>query len=296
MTTLTPEQIKTKVTAIFEVLTKSAEDASTNAGRERIEDMEVHQRGYAEPGYDGDVILVGNFNSINKYDSEARQFVDLDDMPERVSKAAEELNVEIEWSDEWAACQECERLVRTEADSYGWRRSYGEIDDGVTCAECICEDPVDYLESIEGNPRMAVTFPIDLAEHGYVKIGDDDGYKNGLYGGQSDDPTVISASLNERGITRILFEIDAVGQFDLDFKVWVHRNDVEEFGPVTSVESEGEDPAEAMKRGLASIPPMTKGRPSEDGIHHHTINRDGTVDSRTITPEEFVDGSWAKDN
>src|SRR4029434_770624 len=66
--------------------------------------------GYAEPGYDAPEkgVVLANWNTLPR---------DLDRILERAGYA-------IEWSDEWSECENCNRIVRTSPDSYGWRQSF----------------------------------------------------------------------------------------------------------------------------------------------------------------------------
>src|SRR5262245_37415400 len=83
---------------------------------------------YAEPGYDKGEhgILFANWNHY----------------PSRLTDILERMGYAIEWSDEWAQCDDCNRAVRTSGDSYGWRRFYYMPDDDCTilCADCALEN------------------------------------------------------------------------------------------------------------------------------------------------------------
>ncbi len=196
--------------------------------------------GYAEPGYDGEVAL-GDWNPLSHGKVIPKEHLT---MP-RVGAILEKLGVELEWEDEWTACGECGKLVRTSPDSYGWTRSYWESEEGAVCQDCVLEDPAGYLEYLESNRNTANTLDLDLESQGYRQVPES--YENGLYGGQSDDPSLIAESLEKLGIGRYIFEIDGVGQFDLSFSVWVHKT---EYHKLAEIESQGVDPAIAMRAAL----------------------------------------------
>src|SRR5262249_6021793 len=143
--------------------------------------------------------------------------------PGRIATLLEKLGVELEWSDEWACCDQCGKAVRTKPDSYSWQAAYASTDDGLTCHECMKADPSDYLRSLEGCSDRCVTIDLDLEAAGYRLLAGD--FENGLYGGQADRPELIAEALREQGVERFIFHLDTTGQFDLSFSVWVHEEE-----------------------------------------------------------------------
>ena len=148
------------------------------------------------------------------------------DLPSRVGNLFEKLGIECEWSDEWAKCQDCYKLVRTSPDSYSWTSSYAYIDDcSLSCHECINNAPSDYIESLKGNPDNAVTFDIDLKELGYVLF--DDTFETGFHPGQNDDPKDIAKKLWAKKIENFVFKIDTQEQFCTKWSCWVHEDEID---------------------------------------------------------------------
>lgn len=248
-------------------------------------DGTVHTAGYAERGYNepkSGVICLGNWNK----DRDWRQNIDLHTEKNGILRQlARYTTVAFEWEDEWAECCECGKLVRTKPDSYSWMRYYWDSDDGAVCGDCVTEHPEEYLRYLEDNPRSCETLGLDLEGLGYVKYGDEDEhFENGLYGGQRDDPQVIAKSLRGRGISRFIFNLDGVGQFDMDFTVWIHKDEV---GKLTgTVESKGVDPAEMCKKALSNLE-----FPSGEGIKYAEIDcSTGTAKTRLVSNEEFING------
>lgn len=177
--------------------------------------------GYGEPGYDtGKPVVLGNWNNIDRYDPATRTRVDVDNTMERLAKIFKYLGWEVDWEDEYCSCSECGRAIRTKGDSYSWQM-YGWADDGeFLCGDCIKEYPERYLEFLDGNPRVALTIHgIDLSQHGYRLY--QDGFENGFYPGQTDDPKKIAKELRAGGIEHFIFVLDHVDQFDISFSVWV---------------------------------------------------------------------------
>ena len=181
------------------------------------EDINLHFKGYGEPGYDdpeSGLIATANWNHI-------------DEIQEKLESA----NVGIEWSDEWEACCECSKLIRTTGDSYSWSL-YGYNDDEgqLTCGHCVNADPDDYLASIEGKVDRCVTiFDFDPTEHGYKRLEGD--FERGLHSGQDADPRVIAESLRSMNIERFIFVLDVCGQFSTNFGVCIREEDYKRIDP-----------------------------------------------------------------
>lgn len=166
--------------------------------------------GYAEPGYASDAMWVtGDWNG---------------ETGSALFTALEGIGVECEWLDEWTECQECFRLVRTAANSYGWQASYAWLEDcGPTCHECLVKYGDDALADYLNDAHKAITWcgPDHLATLGFVRYGEDE-YENGWHPGQTDDPAAITATIRETMPEHdIVFLIDSVGQFDMRFSAYV---------------------------------------------------------------------------
>lgn len=227
---------------------------------------------YAEPGYSAERhgVLAANWNPF----------------PDDVVSLLEKAGFSIEWSDEWTECVGCNKAVRTVADSYGWRRSYLETDDGALCQACAREEPDTVLDQIMNNPRAALTFDLgDLGELGFVKLMGD--LESGLHPGQDADPALIARQLRAAGVDRYFFQIDSVGQFDLDFSVWVDRDQLDRI-PHT-VETQGYSPSQACQAALKDAS-AKMAQLSGPGIKYAVCKADGTADVRLVSREEFIAG------
>ena len=181
----------------------------------RIEEVQLHYNGYAGD-CDEKLIATGNWNDV-----------DGSTLPSRIQDLFEAMGIETEWSDEWTECSECYGLIRTEPDSYHWVPEYTYID-GYVCHACLKKDPEGYLSSLESCPESANTVKdIDPSEYGYVKFNDGS-YRTG-YSGASPSPSTIAEYMGSRAVDRYLFHIDSVGQFDCEWSVYVHRDEIHLF-------------------------------------------------------------------
>lgn len=135
-------------------------------------DVEFHFDGYAEPGYDEPdcgVIATADWNNKTYYDREQQKHITTDETPSRILKILEKMGVECEWDDQWIECQDCYKLLRTDADCMSWRPSYAMGNGWVLCQECLSQDPTDYLDDQRGT-KEGVNVSFDLSDHGYLQI------------------------------------------------------------------------------------------------------------------------------
>jgi len=279
-----------KVVRAFKILEIAQQQTTDWRAQSQIEEMQIHEQGYSEPGYDGDLVATGNWNTVTVYNEETGKCDTVDETPRRVGHLLEKVGFSLEWSDEWTTCDNCQKLVRTMGDSYSWTRAYVQDEYAeIICHECVAKDPAPYLEVFENNHRHGWTLhDINPEDHGYMAIKQE--FEKGLYGGQSDDPEKIATSLRDMGITRFLFLIDSVGQFEARFKVLVHKSEIDKFSEEAFSEAEttGPDPAVVMQNALMSIPPVTH-TGNQEGVICHKINNDGTVTTQVISEQEFVE-------
>lgn len=161
--------------------------------------------GCNEPGYDDKPMILADWNHV----------------PNHVFDKIESLGYACEWSDEWTSCSECGKGIRTIGDSYEWSPAYQLGDGEILCLDCI--DPSDYYESLENDPKRAVTteiahkYPPD--DYGYALVTDD--YVNGFHPGQNDNPkTILKAALEKSPQDRFLFVISYTSQFELGFALY----------------------------------------------------------------------------
>ena len=81
---------------------------------------------YAEPGYDSP--------------KHGILFADWNPFPSNLPDALENLGYSIEWSDEWATCEDCNKAFRTEPDSYDWKPAGTITENGAFCNACVSEE------------------------------------------------------------------------------------------------------------------------------------------------------------
>jgi hypothetical protein len=209
-----------RITRILEIAKRMAQKTD---GRDcgpvtsRIEEMEVHCHGYAEPGYSSDsgFVVTGNWTDV------WRSHEKVSELPGRLFDIFEKMGVAGEWGDEWSSCYGCYKLVRTSGDSYSWKPHYAIVGGSeLLCQECIKENPEDYLEDLIGNGESCVTFDLDLTAHGYLQLNEDS-YESGWHPGQNDNPREVAKKLREHGVDRFIFKLDENSQFYSKWSVYV---------------------------------------------------------------------------
>jgi len=161
--------------------------------------------GYAEPGYDDPVrcVLFANWNGY----------------PSRLIGILERAGYAVEWSDEWSTCGDCYKAIRTQQDSYGWRKYFVIYDDcEIICANCVKHDLDAYEKHLLNRSTHADTFDVDWESQGFTKFNNDR-YESGFHPGQNDNPKVIVKQIPANH--DFLFTIPSVGQFDISFDCWI---------------------------------------------------------------------------
>lgn len=273
------------------------ENARMSSARNRVEDVQLffHEENvFAEPGYSATVAALGNWNTV-LLRNENFEEKERDETPSKLCKALDELGVHTDWEDEWAVCGECNRLVRTTPDCYGWMPNYVELYGTYVCHECVCGSKKcmeDYLESIEGVYSKCLTFvDLDLSEHGYTRVLS--GLERGMHCGQDASPEKIAKKLSYDDIERFIFQLDSSGQFDISFSVWVHDSELGKYDDLSDDEINGESVSGRIESALRSVSgqqaDLRKQQSETGGVIVTKVTPDG-ASTRLVSREEFVDG------
>lgn len=171
-------------------------------------------QGCSEPGYDDKPVILANWNNI----------------PAEVYDGLESQGYDCEWEDEWLICDSCFKAFRCSPDSYGWEM-FGIIKDGeAICGNCL--NMSDYLESIQNNPKQALTCTLQdkrgpIEQYGYELVKTD--LESGFYDGQTDNPKqILKSMLLKYPTDKFVFVIDSQGQFDISFSLYKKIRDDQE--------------------------------------------------------------------
>ena len=103
-------------------LCRPVESYTVRQAEQEIDNL-LYSHDYAEPGYETlkRGILFANWNLFCA----------------KAVTLCERMGFEIEWSDEWTTCSDCDKAVRTSPDSAYWTPSYVITKDGdFWCKEC----------------------------------------------------------------------------------------------------------------------------------------------------------------
>jgi hypothetical protein len=182
--------------------------------------------GIAEPGYgDADTVWVlGNFNDKTVYADGIRTVTD--DTPSRLFKALERIGVEAHWLDEWYGCDGCQKIVRSQPDSYMWQPSYAWLGDGIYCVECATGDYLEetIAEYVGESGRCipaALVSASELESQGFTRFNIPPA-ESGWHPGQTDTPDAIVALFEaEHGTdAEWLFYLDETSQFYVRFTLF----------------------------------------------------------------------------
>lgn len=293
----------------------------------RMDEFQVHTF-LEDRDFDKPVVVVGNWNDVDKWDRELEKRVELSDLPKRLGDALERIGVELAWGDCTTTCDDCYKLLNTEPTHYGWQPHYAQVNDDTICQSCL--DAEEYLEDLEGGERCNRVASIHPEDHEYFPLAEN--LQRGFHSGMDADPTKIAKLLKGKGVERFLFNTDDVSQFYSTFSLWVHASEVHKLlvpctacsaghehdderhfpkdyyveecdvepGPpssermhvlrkLTDLETQGPSVSEATKRGLQNASLAAATLP-EGGVKYVRIDGDKVVEARTISPEEFVRG------
>jgi hypothetical protein len=122
-------------------VTKAIAAAKNDAERQddklgyRFDDIQVYV-GKQASEYNSECVVVGDWNDITKYNPITRQSEIVCNLPRRLEKVLEKLSCELEWPDATCACSDCNKLVSTTPDSFGWTPRYVLGDAELLCLEC----------------------------------------------------------------------------------------------------------------------------------------------------------------
>jgi hypothetical protein len=187
----------------------------------RMDEFQVHTL-LEERDFDQPVVVVGNWNSVDRWDNELRKSVELSDLPKRLGDALEKIGVELAWGDCTITCDDCYKLLNTEPTHYGWQPHYAIVSDECVCQSCL--DAEDYLAELEGGECFNNVGSVHPEDHGYFPLATD--LQRGLHSGMDADPDKIAKLLSGKKIERFLFNTDDVSQLYSTFSVWVHVSEV----------------------------------------------------------------------
>ena len=208
-------KLSAKLASDFEVEKPSFDEwACTESGQEFLKEatgngMDV-TAGVAEEGSVDESKTFIIFESWNQLHALERH-IDLD-------------SVDHGFSDEYRRCDcgGCNIAVRTKANGWGWQPGYLETEGGLVLLEHAEEGDIEeYLSDRINNAQNAVNCPgLDISVVGFKTL--EDGFESGWHHGQTDDPKAIMAGLRKKfPKAEFLFRIDGVGQFDMNFSIWV---------------------------------------------------------------------------
>lgn len=187
-----------------------------------------------------DVWVTGNWNDRTWRDRIGREHVDK--TPSRLFDALERIGVNGEWLDEHDRCDDCQRLIRTEPDSYGWTPQYVVFDESgmygdysagdTVCADCLRDNADSVIADWYANRTdRAITW---LDEGALTELGwrdampDEASAASGWHPGQDDKPVDIVARWRESAPDNenydYVFLITDKGQFDIHYRLFIKPN------------------------------------------------------------------------
>lgn len=178
---------------------------------------------------DGDAYAIcDDWESHNKFADVVKEVVGDDDDEWDDWNVEDATGITMVFSDEYTTCSDCNKLIRTSPDSYGWQPDFYVGDGFIACNTCFNDTEnyqEEYIEERVNDPKKAVNGLMteeQIEALGFEKL--DAEYENGWYHVE-DDPEEVYDKLSEH-YHEVLFYINNVEQFRINFIVFV-RGEIE---------------------------------------------------------------------
>lgn len=206
-------------------------------------------------------------------------------------------NIDWGFADEWAKCDECDKLIRTSPDSYSFKPDYWFSDEhGLLCGDCVRNNhdvSLEYVRTMINNAEKANTIlgENELEELGFTLIDKD--FENGWYDRHDSPEEILETALEKHPEGAFLFSISGVGQFATQFELW--GADLEEDKEEEIEETLKVDEKEIIKDDEESLEEekISAGvRKIIDLINGRTAKRYGY----TLTPDAIIFGEKGTKN
>jgi hypothetical protein len=198
--------------------------------------------------------------------------------------------MEVGFSDEYDRCCNCGAILRTSPDSYCWVAPLFVECEGYACDDCVAKGEFDdYVMEEYCNKNKCLPEAIDLDRISLVKVNKDS-FENGMHEGMNDSPAPIIEALNSEGID-VWFKVYP-SQFYCEFDVYVRKEDLERAIPLLGKTDtyQGFDGAENLKKCLAQAS-INSAKDPDGNIRYTKCDAStGTVETRLVSPEEFING------
>jgi len=142
-------------------------------------------------------------------------------------------NVLTGFDDGYTLCSECEKIISTTPGYYGDQKNYIATEYDFLCRECALSDPESIIDDFKNNSRKALPawFYPEIEKSGLVCYSPDEycqKFETGFHPGQDDNPKKIAKDIEKElpGFD-YLFKINNIGQFDIDWSVFIRKNEEE---------------------------------------------------------------------
>ena len=204
----------------------------------------------------------------NKYESENIEYgvdannpdqaviiANWNNIPDKLGQWFEDLGAEAWWSDQFGRCDHCGNFIDENPTHYGWEPPWIWVGEGYdvyeqVCRRCVEEDFTEeedveeqfgayiynYHHGVAARARAIPSWSVKLFENTgwncWSEYMEDhcERYETGFHPGQNDDPKKIATEIWKFDPDlRVVFAVDSVGQFDVNWHVLVKPIIEEEF-------------------------------------------------------------------
>lgn len=133
-----------------------------------------------------------------------------------------DMGIDYGFSDSFAICSECGEVIETEPDSYSWKPDFFVNDYGITCGDCVRDNPGEYIAWLLENPEERANTILsedELEDAGFTKVEGD--YESGWYDRHDSPSEILAKVYEEHPDALFIFNIRSNGQFATQFDLWM---------------------------------------------------------------------------
>jgi hypothetical protein len=111
---------------------------STHMHSNRLEEMDWRENYWDDSCTSELGVYAGNWNTLDAYErTQVRVDVPGGEWPKVLAERLERLGAAVVWCDQHSTCDDCGRLIRTDADHMGWRPDFYVGGGEITCIGCL---------------------------------------------------------------------------------------------------------------------------------------------------------------
>ncbi len=181
----------------------------------------------------GQKIILADWNNMFNYENLGKKEHNWKQVNRLADFIEKKCNALTGFNDEYTSCYGCNKIISTSPGYYGDQKNFVFTEYEILCRECVLTDPESIIDAFKNDPRKALPnwFYPEIEKAGFVCYSPDEycqKFETGLHIGQDDDPKAIAKNIeNELLGYDYLFKINDIGQFDINWSIFIRKNEEE---------------------------------------------------------------------